>query len=257
LVDDPNELLRDAVARNSGVVMSLPSTGMLRHHKSRFLCERDGQILVESIPSERPLIQEVIASAKNVGVSFKSGASKVVFAAPLHELIDEHRINGDTVVQGLRMGWPTKIQAIQRRSNYRVRVGAEQELSARVWRIAAVAQLRDRPMATAEIGAQLIDLSTGGMGVKLSSTRNEPLRIDPADRLRVEITSDGKQMVLEASLRHPTSVPKDATTLRAGLQFNNLESDMEGRLSLATLTKIIGELQRAEVRNMRLGLMSN
>ena len=34
---DNYDMLLDAIARNSGIVLSLPSAGMLRHHKSRFL----------------------------------------------------------------------------------------------------------------------------------------------------------------------------------------------------------------------------
>ncbi|HEV7298953.1 MAG TPA: hypothetical protein VGN72_06265 [Tepidisphaeraceae bacterium] len=253
---EEHDLLLQAVARNASVVLSLPSSGMLRHHKSRFLGGDDGCLLVESVPSERMLIEEMITTGKAAGVSFKVGVTKVVFATPVVQRIDEFRINGDTVVQCLRMPWPTKIQAIQRRSNYRVRVGPDAELTARVWRIGPRAILKDRPSSTAEIPAKLIDLSTGGMGVTLTGTPEEPLKIDPADRLRIEIAFAEKEVVLEAALRHPPTVPKGCTSLRAGLQFVDLEADMVGRQALASLTKLIGELQRAEVRMARLGLMS-
>jgi len=256
---ESNDLLRDAVCRNAGVVLSLPSSGMLRHHKSRFLGEVDGHILIESVVEETPLIQELIVTGKQVGVSFKGGQVKVVFASPLVEHLTEHRMNGDSVICAVRMEWPTNISAIQRRSNYRVTVGRNTVdiLSARVWRISPRAFLRDRPNASAELGAKLRDLSTGGMGVTMTArTVGEPLKIDPADRLRVEISYEGRQILLDAHLRHPQVVPKDTTTLRAGIQFSALESSLEGRQTMAQLTKIIGELQRAEVRNARLGLMN-
>jgi hypothetical protein len=61
---------------------------------------------------------------------------------------------------------------------------------------------------------------------------------------------------MEASLRHPQKVPKDAKTLRAGLAFSDMQSNIDGRQTEALLNKIIGELQRAEVRRARLGMMS-
>ncbi len=257
--NDSQEMLRDAVIRNAGVVLSLPSSGMLRHHKSRFLGEADGFILLESIAAESPLIDELVGTGKPAGVSFKSSQTKVVFASPLIERISEHRVNDQIVVQAVRMKWPDNISAIQRRSNYRVTVGGDmvEDMSARVWRISPRAYLRDRPSGTCELPATLRDLSTGGMGVTLTArVAGEPIKIDPADRLRVEITYAGKQLLLDAHLRHPQIVPKETVTLRAGIQFSALESSLEGRQTMAQLTKIIGELQRAEVRRARLGLMS-
>lgn len=256
---DSNDLLRDAVARNAGVVLSLPSSGMLRHHKSRFLGEREGGILLESVPGEALLIDELVATGKPAGISFKSGQTKVVFASPVIERVAEHRMNADTVIQAVWLTWPQTISAIQRRTNYRVTVGADMadDLSARVWRIAPRADLRDRPMAATELPSKLKDLSIGGMGVVLTArAADEPLKLDATDRLRVEITYLGKQLLIEASLRHPQSVPKDTQTLRVGIMFAHLEGSMEGRQTMAQLTKIIGELQRAEVRRARLGLMS-
>lgn len=251
------DLLREAVARGAGIVLSLPSSGMLRHHKSRFLGQPSPtEILVESIGSESTLIDEIVQTQKPAGISFKNGITKVMFASAVIERINEHRINDSTVVQALRLSWPAAIKAIQRRSNYRVRVTPDAELSVRVWRIAPRVPLRDRPLSTAEIPAQLIDLSIGGMGVVLTSAREEPLRIDHADRLRIEISQGERKLLIEASLKHPQVVARNLKTLRAGLAFISLEHDLTGRQTLATLTKIVGELQRAEVRRSRLGLMS-
>ena len=46
----------------------------------------------------------------------------------------------------------------------------------------------------------------------------------------------------------------DANIKRAGIKFKPLDKDMEGRQALATLTRIIGELQRAELRQHRMGI---
>jgi c-di-GMP-binding flagellar brake protein YcgR len=135
-----------------------------------------------------------------------------------------------------------------------VRVTPENEMSCRVWRIGPHAILRDRPLASTEIPAELTDFSTGGMGVTLRAPKHEPLRVDPADRLRVEVTMGEKQILIEAHMRHPTAVPKGADMIRAGLQFSDLQNNLEGRQNLAALTKIVGELQRAEIRRARLGM---
>jgi len=53
MADNNEEILRQAIARNLGAVLSLPSAGMLRHCKSRFLSELDGGILFESPAAKR------------------------------------------------------------------------------------------------------------------------------------------------------------------------------------------------------------
>jgi c-di-GMP-binding flagellar brake protein YcgR len=254
---EEQDILREAISRNAGIVLTLISSGMMRHCKSRFLCETDGKILVESVPAETPLIEEMIRTTKPAGVSFKSGHTKVVFAAPLVERLPEYRINSTVVLQAVRLAWPTQIKSIQRRTNYRVRVGTDAELSARVWRIGPKAILRDKPLASCEIPAQLLDLSMGGMGVTLSAPKHEPLRVDPADRLRVEISTPDREMLVEARMVHPDRLPRDAKSVRAGLQFADLQNDLEGRQVLALLTKLLGELKRAEIRRARLGLMQS
>ena len=44
--DKNAEILLNAVERNTAIVLSLPSAGMLRNHKSRLLCQMEGGILI-------------------------------------------------------------------------------------------------------------------------------------------------------------------------------------------------------------------
>jgi hypothetical protein len=60
-------------------------------------------------------------------------------------------------------------------------------------------------------------------------------------------------LLLEASLRYPFPLP-EAAPVRAGLQFTNLEGNLDGRQKLAQLAKIVGGLHREEVRRARLGV---
>ena len=147
MADINRELLTDAIARNCAAVLSLPSAGILRHYKSRFLAESSQGLWVEAIPSERALIAELLTTHTPIGISFKSGIQKIIFASPALEVDFERRINSDTVVPALLLAFPTTIKSLQRRNNYRVRLFSDTELTARIWRIAAEGQ-RGRPPAT-------------------------------------------------------------------------------------------------------------
>jgi len=61
------QTLKDAVARNGAAVLSLPSAGMLRHHRTRFLGTADDAdgFWIEAPQGERPLI-DALQAGKNV-----------------------------------------------------------------------------------------------------------------------------------------------------------------------------------------------
>jgi c-di-GMP-binding flagellar brake protein YcgR len=251
-----DDVVRDAIARNCGLVLSLPSAGMLRHHKSRFLTELEGGILVQAPADETPLINELIQDAKPCGVSFKHGVNKVIFAARVRRVEPEWRINDQTIVTAMLIDFPAEIKSTQRRSNYRVKVPATTELSARVWRIAERTYIGDQPMAAQEIKAELRDISLGGIGVKLLPKDGQPPRISKEDRLRVQLNRGGTTFLLEGRMRDPGTVAAN-DALMTGIQFKKLENDLKGRQTLAQLTRIVGELQREEARRVRLGMMQS
>ncbi|HET6248283.1 MAG TPA: hypothetical protein VFE47_11340 [Tepidisphaeraceae bacterium] len=251
--ENTQQLLSDAIARNCAIVLSLPSAGMLRHQKSRLLAETPEGVWIELSAMEFPLAQELITTQKPAGISFKSGQTKVVFATPILQLNREYRINDETIIAAALVAFPAQIKAIQRRSNYRVRVFAGCDLSARVWRIAPRAALGERPMSTAELSTIFRDLSSGGMGVTFQSQDGAAPKVSTEDRLRIEVRFRDFTLLLEGRMRQPSG-PQPPGSVFTGIQFKDMSQDIEGRQKLTLLTRIVGEMQREEVRRARLGL---
>ena len=83
---DSQSLLTDAIARNLAIVLSLPSAGMLRHHKSRLISQEGQAIWIECAKEDRLLIDELVSTKLPVGISFRSGPQKVSFAVPIISL---------------------------------------------------------------------------------------------------------------------------------------------------------------------------
>jgi c-di-GMP-binding flagellar brake protein YcgR len=247
-------LLREAIARNAAAVLSLPSAGLLRHHKSRFLADAGDGFWMESVPAERLLVDELVGSRRPVGISFKSGTNKVVFTTPISHREPQYRVNALTVVEAILLPIPAQVKSIQRRSNYRVKVLPASALTVRVWRIAEKAYLGDRPMAAQGVDAELRDISLGGVGVTFVGRDGQPPKVSAGDRLRIELTHNGgAALLVEGRLRHPDE-PFGPGANPAGIQFVSLDGDLEGRQKLAQLTRIVGELHREEVRRARRGL---
>jgi c-di-GMP-binding flagellar brake protein YcgR len=251
--EESQSLLREAIARNAAVVLSLPSAGMLRHHKTRFLGQEGEAFWVESIPAERPLVDELVNEKKPVGISFKSGTNTVALASSIQRREPAFRVNDSTTVEAVLLPFPDKVKAIQRRHNYRVRVREDTGVAVRVWRIAEHAYIGDRPLAAQQIETQVRDLSLGGLGVTLVGKGAEPPKVLADERLRIELVYKDISMLLEGRLKYPIR-PAEGNTVKGGIQFKALDNSLEGRQKSAQLTKIVGELQREEVRRARLGI---
>lgn len=250
--DSTHELLMDAIARGSGAVISLPSAGMLRSHKTRFLGESEGGFWVESIPGEAELIDELIVAQSLAGIAFRSGPNKVIFTTPVWRRQPEYAVNAMLKLEALLLPFPQSIKTVQRRSAYRVFIPTSSELVVRCWKISEHAVLRDRPSATQELALKVHDVSVGGMGVVCPPKDGEPLRLVFDQRLRVFVQFRQHEALVEGCVRYTQSTPDKS--LRVGVQFKKLENDLEGRQTLSKLTAIVGELHREEVRRLRLGL---
>ncbi|MGD0770928.1 MAG: hypothetical protein ABSB42_22320 [Tepidisphaeraceae bacterium] len=253
MADKNAEILAQAVARNMPAILSLPSAGMLRNYKSRLVGDLEGGILVQAPADEAALIGELIRTQTPCGVSFRSGARKVAFASPIRRVERGWQINDDLFVDAVLLEFPEKIKAAQKRSDYRVEIPRDTDISLRVWRLGPSDQLKTEPSAATEVKAQIRDLSSGGAGVTLIGTDGELPKICEEDRLRVELKYGGQGLILEGWLRSPNAAPQ-GDKIVTGIQFKKLQDDLEGRQKMAQLVRIVGELQRAELRMARRGL---
>lgn len=251
--DGNYDMLLDAIARSAGAVLSLPHGDTLRHHKSRFLSESPSGFWVAAAPGEHRLIESLIASQQPAGISFRAGHLKVVFASPIQRRDPVYRASTATSIDALLLSFPSEIKAVQRRTSYRVAVPPASAIVARVWRIPPDAYLPARPPASQELGCEIRDLSAAGIGLTLRGAGGQPPGISGADRLRIELTHAGGKMLLEGRMKYPLEAPAEET-VRAGVQFQPLPDSKAGRQAKAQLTRIVGELQREEVRRVRRGL---
>jgi hypothetical protein len=277
--DDNLHLLRDAIARRAGIVLSLPNLGALvpgqdrdaaplRHYKSRFLADAGDGLWVESVPAESDLVRALVEERYPAGVSFRSGQLKVMFAAPLLHAQDDYGGSGGSAgsagaganggrVSALLLRFPSAgdVRAVQRRRSFRVPVVPPTDLQARVWLMPEDAHLREKPSPRSELSCELRDISVGGLGVTLSVPDGRPLAVAAGDRLRIQLTMRDTSVVLEGRLRHPyRPVRLGDAAVRAGIQFKTLTDSRDDRQSLSHLTKIVSDLQRESIRRRKLGV---
>ena len=250
------EPLWEAVARSAAIVLSLPSMGQLRHHKSRILAPAREGVWVQNVANEPELIDTLIAAQQPAGISFRSGKKRYIFGTPILRRDPAFQLKSGFSTDALLLKTPATIRMVQRRTNYRVHVSADTGLSVRLWRIGPTAFLHDRVRPSQEVLAELRDISIGGIGVNLMPADGQPLRVSGSDRLKVQLTLNGENLTIEGRVRYPREIPNDARVVRAGIQFRIMQASMEGRQAIGLLTRVLGQLQRTELRRMRLGLTS-
>ena len=245
-----DEVLREAIARNAGAVVSFPSAGMVRHHKTRLLSLDEGGFWIEMPPGEDSLVEALLADRQAVGLAVKAGTGKVVMATTLEALDPAMRINADMAVSALRLAWPLVLKSVQRRRVYRAKVRLDSNLQVKIWRIPEHYVLADRPAPSTEVKCAVRDVSVGGMNVAITVKPEEP-RIATDQRLRVEFKWNEETMVVEGRARYMRILASGE--MRLGVEFKKLDGSIEGRRATTALTELVGNLQREELRRMRLG----
>ncbi len=252
-MSDQFELLYHAIERNTSVVLLLPLSGLEKPHRSRLLSIGDEGVLLESVPGQAEAIDELIRVEQPVTVSFRAGAQNVEFAGAILRRFRGYRLNATTQIEALLLRRPTAVRAVQRRSDYRVSVPHDSGIQFKFWRLAEQANLLDDPAVNTLMDIDVRDFSAGGCGGTWKRRKDDPrIAVVGNQRLRVEI--DGGQAgkaLLEARLRFLD--PLHAPELRhVGVQFTINDSNFQDRHTVVLLNKLVGELQRTELRRQRI-----
>jgi c-di-GMP-binding flagellar brake protein YcgR len=246
-----SQLLTDAIARNAALVISLPSAGILRSYKSRFLGEAPEGFWVEAPSEEKPLIEELLRTGQPAGIAFRAGPNKVLFAVPIKQYNPALQVNAETQSHALLLPIPTELKSIQRRTNYRVTVTPDADLAARVWKLAEHTHLNDRPLPSQELKVELRDVSLGGLGITLQGRTGGDPQVVPGQRVRVELKFGEATLLLDGRVRDATGAADAACGIRTGIAFKPLDNQFEGRQKLAQLARVVSDLQRDEVKRVR------
>jgi c-di-GMP-binding flagellar brake protein YcgR len=245
-----SEMLTQAIERNCAAVLALPSAGMNRIYKTRFLRGEGRRIWLDSVPGEQVLIQSLVADQTPVGVCFKIGQRKISFSSPILEL-DEKCKFFDAVapIQALLMERPETVKPVQRRMHFRMPLRDSDQFSVRLWRVNEYVDLKDEPKDIFELPAEVCDLSVGGLGVIF---RKRPLLV-AEQRLRVLLKHGNAQPMLIEGRSGVVRFNEAENIYETGIEFRGLQASLGGRKLTTELTRLIAALELTEARRKRGG----
>jgi len=238
--------LSAAVAVHGPAVLTVHSNGVFYNGKSRLLANDDNGLWVETPACLIPLLQTIQGQSIVVHVSFRLNIGSFTFAAPLLLHSNDFRSNNSAAVSALLLMVPPMLAASIKRQSYRVTVFDQTRLQPKVWKIPHGAVLRDHPAPSAELKARVHDLSSDGACLIVHPRAGQAPTIEKDQRFRISFTHQNEELLLDGRARYGLLLPDDS--IRVGLQFKRLETDIKSRQSIARLNQVLGELQRDEAR---------
>jgi c-di-GMP-binding flagellar brake protein YcgR len=246
--ENEREMLEDAAARNSSAILGLPSAGATYQRRARLVGTDPTGFWVEVDPQDRPLLNSLIQSGQGIDVVLRVDRTDMIMRTPALKLNESYPLNEKHVVPAMLLAMPKEIIKSQRRRSFRVPLAPDDGVGLRLWRINEYVLVRDKPLASQEIRCEIRDLSAGGLRCQVYARGFEALRLTADQRLRVELTINRNEYVLEARIRHPSATQRDDAQATLGLEFVNVEKDVESKRIIGLLTKFVAEVQRSVMR---------
>lgn len=205
------------------------------------------RIQVETLPGPAGPQSVHLQVGQPVGISFKIAYGKFLFDSPVEAFepsADPSR--GGRVV----LAYPDQIEAIQRRSYYRVTVPSSLEVPVDLWHRLGTPQLDGTGQRATQ--GRLVDLSAGGAQIAIPCGSGDgdvdnPQRPDfkQGQYVGVRFTPFPSEtpLTFNAQIRNvlPTA---DGSVLCMGLQLVGLEASPEGRRTLSRIAVIVDQYYR-------------
>jgi hypothetical protein len=137
--------------------------------------------------------------------------------------------------------------ARDRRRFYRAGILPLSALRVRIWKIPYGVSLKTRPMPSQELRIDARQLCIGGLTIALDTPE-----VTTRDRLRIEILYRDQVALVEGRLRAaPPGAEVAPESCQTGVVFHGRETDIAFRASRSCISKIVGYVQREELRHRR------
>jgi c-di-GMP-binding flagellar brake protein YcgR len=234
-----DELIRGCVERRLPAVLTYRVPEGWRTFKCCFerYVERSGTIFLSWPVSPLDSNLEPPPEGATVGLTFRIGHKKCMFSSV--------RLQDPSSDRLFAIRWPKEIHQLQRRAYQRVSPPRGPVIAVRMWRTQP--SQSDAGIERESWYGELEDISAGGIRV------NAPASADVRVGETIECLfapKPGMQPILtEITLRHKEAAVAGRTSL--GFQFIGLETTEEGRETLAKLSTIVSQYQRAEQKSKR------
>lgn len=241
------ETVEASAIRNTPIAVTCCLDGTWHNYRSRFLGLRGQELWIEyAAPESGQAIPELLPGMK-LGLAFKQRHHKFVFTSPILAVAD-FQLSPDLKVRGLRIEWPRRMQRLQRRSFYRASIPADKPVFCEMWQGGLVGEPKGALREKLVFNGQLVDLSAGGMRLRLVDQRDPAFHVGDAVGVILQSACLREPVRVDAQFRHAAT---DEFGLCLGLQFVGLNETSDGRKAFQAINQLVCDFQRIELRRQR------
>lgn len=233
-----DQVLEDSISERRRATLTHDTPSGWRMFKSQFV---SGSATSRVICLRSPITTgaaswQFLAPGETLGVTFRLGHKKCMFAAALESVHQE--ANGVVVT----LHWPDQLQQLQRRAYERAKPPKDAVIAVRFWH-------EDRAMGIPAEGrnvhnGQLEDLSAGGLRVRVAGATD--VQVGVSHRCVFTPHPGRPPLVLDTVVRHREAAEHGRASI--GFQIVGLETTAEGRHMLDRLARTVSQFQRAQSR---------
>jgi hypothetical protein len=231
---EPRKVLQTAVEKRVSAIMSYFSSGKWHVAKVQPTGLGADTFEVEILPCKKPHPMNVKVG-QLLGISLKYGYGKFIFETKIERLEPSRKVNRGGRIA---LSMPDRINVVQRRSYFRVKVPESLSVEVQLWHCTGVkdkSKLSASSMRPESVG-RLVDLSAGGMQIAISAAQKPKFKEGRFVSVKFVAMPSEKPLMFNARIRtvFPTA---DEKNFSIGLQIVGLEANAEGQ---EVLSKLIG-----------------
>ena len=239
--------LETAVTQHVAAVLSIPADGTLLHSKVRFVALDGQSIWIETATEQTHFSQQIADGKTTVGMTFRLEQTKFIFTTVVAEIQqDGASLPVPPARLRLQRPNPSSVKSVQRRVGYRSSVSPTADCAVRAWKITEEQRLDKKAPSSSEVPLEIHDISEGGMGFSTKPRDGKPYELAVNQRLRVTVTFEGRELLVEGRVRHYKTLPD--LSLIVGVQFVQQANDPAGRQTSAGIQRVVSQLARHEAR---------
>ncbi len=242
---EPRRILQTIIDEEIPAIMSYLSRG--KWHVAKVLLTELGanRLSVDLVPSDKPQPMN-IQLEQPVGLSLKYGYGKFIFEAKVIALEPSPESQSGGVIV---LNVPDRIEIVQRRNYYRVKVPASLKVNVLMWHRCTKGD-PNQPAPDNYYKGRLIDISAGGAQLAVPTSEDPDFSVGQFVCVRFTPLPYETPILFNAQIRNilPTA---DGQCHCFGLQIVGLEASHCGRETLQRLVGVVEQYYKMAQSNVR------
>ena len=230
---EPRKILKAVIEQGVPAIMSYLSKG--KWHVAKVLLSdiRANTFNAEIMPQTKTHPMN-IQIGQPAGMSLKYGYGKFIFETTIVNLEpSQDPTTGGVIVLAV----PDKIELIQKRNYFRVKVPKSQDVDVSIWHCSGANDNRLRSSANCW-NVRLVDISAGGVQIAINAKDKGNFKLGQFIRMRFVPGAFEQPLMFNAQIR--TTLPTaDENNICLGLQIVGLEASPQGRKILQRLVEVV------------------